>query len=161
MPNNGIISRFANIPNQFLASSVEPTDLVIINTPTTGSKVEQKAVPVSVLGGDTSPYYSYVVNFKSEGGSDAHEIIYNGLPEGIVFDIQYTPGLNEQFRIINNEFAEIQIDFRIVPFFAAPVNLSVLQVTADGTNIIFEDSNGNVFSSAVFYVEFRIYKNTL
>lgn len=161
MPNNGIISRQAVIPSEFLVSSAEPTDLVIINTPTTGNKVQQKAVSVSVLGGDTSPYYSYVVNFASDGVSDAHEVVYNGLPETIIFDILYTPGITEQFRIINNEFAEIQINFRGVPFFAAPVNLSVLSVSAENSQIIFEDSNGNIFTSGVFYVEFRIYKNTL
>lgn len=161
MPNNGIISKQAVIPNEFLVESAEPTDLVIINTPTTGIKVEQKAIPVSALGGDTSPYYSYVVNFKTDEGADAHEILYDGLPTGIVFDIQYTPGLTEQFRILNNEFAETPVNFRSVPFFAAPLNLSTIEVYADGTNIIFGDSNGTVFSSAVFYVEFRIYKNTL
>lgn len=56
MPNNGIISRQAVIPSEFLVSSVESTDLVIINTPTTGNKVQQKAVPVSELTGGSSPY---------------------------------------------------------------------------------------------------------
>ena len=161
MPNNGIISRESVIPNEFLVESAEPTDLVIINTPTTGNKVQQKAVPVSALGGDASPYYSYVVNFKSENSIDVHEIVYNGLPETIIFDIQYAPGLNSAFRILNNEFSEIQIDFRTVPFFATPLNNTYCQIQLTGSDIIFIDSEDSVFSTGFFYVEFRIYKNTI
>ena len=160
MPNNGIISRQAVIPNEFLVEAAEPTDLVIINTPTTGNKVQQKAVPVSALGGDSSPYYSYVVNFKIDNG-DAHEVVYNGLPEDIIFDIQYTPGLTSSFRILNNELSETQINFRSVPFFAAPLNNTFVGVIVNGEDIIFQDFEGFVFSSGFFYVEFRIYKNTL
>lgn len=162
MPNNGIISKEAVIPSEFLVSSAASTDLVIINTPTTGNKVQQKAVPVSVLGGDTSPYYSYVVNFKTDNG-DAHEVIYNGLPETIIFDIQYTPGLTSSFRILNNEFAETPINFRSVVFFAGPTPSSLNNYTTEvtGSYIIFEDIDDTVFSSGFFYVEFRIYKNTL
>ena len=160
MPNNGIISKQAVIPSSFIVESAEATDLVIINTPLTGSKVEQKAVPVSAIGGG-SPYYSYVVNFKNEGDEDAHDVIYSDLPETIIFDIQYTPGLNSAFRILNNENAEIQINFRNVPFFATPLNNTYCQIELNGSDIIFTDSEDSVFSTGFFYVEFRIYKNTI
>ena len=161
MPNNGIISRQAVIQSEFLVSSAEPTDLVIINTPTTGNKVQQKAVPVSALGGNTSPYYSYVVNFKEDNG-DAHEVVYSDLPETIVFDIQFNQGLSSSFRILNNELSETQINFRSVPFFSAPLNSGIgVGVQVSASDIIFTDDTDYVFSTGFFYVEFRIYKNTL
>lgn len=79
MPNNGIISRQAVIPNEFLVESADSTDLVIINTPTTGNKVQQKAVPVSALGGGgAAPYYSFVYRLHLLSNlSDDSTTIYN------------------------------------------------------------------------------------
>lgn len=160
MPNNGIISKQAVIPSSFIVESAEATDLVIINTPLTGSKVEQKAVPVSAIGGG-SPYYSYVVNFKSDGNTDAHEVIYSDLPETIIFNIQYIPGVTSRFKISNDENAEIQINLRDVQFFSAPLNSTFCGVQISGSFIDFSDSEDNVFSTGFFYVEFRIYKNRI
>lgn len=157
MPNNGVISRQAVIPSEFLVSSTESTDLVIINTPTTGNKVQQKAVPVSSL----SPYYSYVVNLKSDGSEDVHEVLYNDLPETIIFDVQYIPGLTSSFRIYNDENAENQINFRGVVFFTSPLNITTLGVTVNSSHITFSDFNDDIFSTGFFYAELRIYKNTL
>lgn len=81
MPNNGIISRQAVIPNEFLVESADSTDLVIINTPTTGNKVQQKAVPVSALGGGGSlPFNSYVYAFKLSGTTSESYEVYNDVP---------------------------------------------------------------------------------
>lgn len=55
MPNNGIISRQAVIPDEFkVATTTEfnnETDVVILNKALTGSKVEQKAVTLNQLAG--------------------------------------------------------------------------------------------------------------
>ena len=82
MPNNGIISRQAVIQSEFLVESADPTDLVIINTPTIGNKVQQKAVPVSALGGSGSlPYYSFVYRLHLLSDlSDDSTTIYNTFP---------------------------------------------------------------------------------
>jgi hypothetical protein len=81
MPNNGIISRQAVIQSEFLVESAEPTDLVIINTPTIGNKVQQKAVPVSALGGGSLPYYSFVYRLHLLSDlSDDSTTIYNSFP---------------------------------------------------------------------------------
>lgn len=96
MPNNGIISRQAVIPDEFLVESADPTDLVIINTPTTGNKVQQKAVPVSALGGSGSlPYYSFVYKLHLLLDlSDASETVYNSFPEDYDLFVTVTPGAN-------------------------------------------------------------------
>jgi hypothetical protein len=81
MPNNGIISKQAVIPGSFIVESAESTDLVIINTPLTGSRVEQKAVPVSALGGGGSlPFNSYVYAFKLSGTTSESYEVYNDVP---------------------------------------------------------------------------------
>lgn len=81
MPNNGIISRQAVIQSEFLVESAEPTDLVIINTPTIGNKVQQKAVPVSALSGGSLPYYSFVYRLHLLSDlSDDSTTIYNSFP---------------------------------------------------------------------------------
>lgn len=83
MPNNGIISRQAVIPDEFLVSSVESTDLVIINTPTTGNKVQQKAVPVSALGGGGgTPYKETFILFNPQGNNPVTQI-YSTLSDPI------------------------------------------------------------------------------
>lgn len=94
MPNNGIISRQAVIPNEFLVESADPTDLVIINTPTTGNKVQQKAVPVSALGGGgAAPYYSFVYRLHLLPGlSDDSTTIYNSFSGEYDLFVTVTPG---------------------------------------------------------------------
>jgi hypothetical protein len=96
MPNNGIISRQAVIQSEFLVESAEPTDLVIINTPTTGNKVQQKAVPVSALGGGVAlPYYSFVYKLHLLLDlSDASETVYNSFPEDYDLFVDVIPGTN-------------------------------------------------------------------
>jgi hypothetical protein len=95
MPNNGIISTQAVIPSNFLVESAEPTDLVIINTPTTGNKVQQKAVPVSALGGGSLPYYSFVYSLHLLSDfSDASSTIYNNFPEDYDLFVVVTPGVD-------------------------------------------------------------------
>lgn len=96
MPNNGIISRQAVIPNEFLVESADPTDLVIINTPTTGNKVQQKAVPVSALGGGgTLPYYSFVYKLHLLSNlSNASENVYNSFPGDYDLFVDVIPGTN-------------------------------------------------------------------
>ena len=85
MPNNGIISRQAVIPNEFLVESADSTDLVIINTPTTGNKVQQKAVPVSALGGggSTLPFHSVVYQVMLDGTTNASVELYNDIPTSV------------------------------------------------------------------------------
>ena len=82
MPNNGVISKQAVIPSSFIVESAEGTDLVIINTPLSGSKVEQKAVPVSALGGGpaTLPFNSFVYAFKLSGLISESYEVYNDVP---------------------------------------------------------------------------------
>ena len=96
MPNNGIISRQAVIPSEFLVESAEPTDLVIINTPTIGNKVEQKAVPVSALGGGVAlPYYSFVYKLHLLLNlSDDSETVYNSFPGDYDLFVDVIPGTN-------------------------------------------------------------------
>ena len=96
MPNNGIISRQAVIQSEFLVESAEPTDLVIINTPTTGNKVQQKAVPVSALGGGGAlPYYSFVYKLHLLLNlSDDSETVYNSFPGDYDLFVTVTPGAN-------------------------------------------------------------------
>lgn len=96
MPNNGIISRQAVIQSEFLVESADPTDLVIINTPTTGNKVQQKAVPVSALGGSGSlPYYSFVYRLHLLSDfSDASATVYNNFPEEYDLFVVVTPGVD-------------------------------------------------------------------
>jgi hypothetical protein len=96
MPNNGIISRQAVIPGSFIVESAEATDLVIINTPLTGSKVEQKAVPVSALGGGGAlPYYSFVYSLHLLPNlSDASSTIYNNFPEDYDLFVNVNPGID-------------------------------------------------------------------
>jgi hypothetical protein len=94
MPNNGIISRQAVIPDEFLVESADPTDLVIINTPTTGNKVQQKAVPVSALGGGgAAPYYSFVYRLHLLSDlSDDSTTIYNTFPSEYDLFVAVQPG---------------------------------------------------------------------
>lgn len=107
MPNNGIISKYANIPAPFIVESAESTDLVIINTPLTGSKVEQKAVPVSALGGGGAlPYYSFVYRLHLLSDlSDDSTTIYNSFPEEFDLGVTVTPGAT-----INDNVAILIID---------------------------------------------------
>jgi len=55
MPNNGIISRYANVPDQFKVNTTtefnNETDMVVVNKTLEGSKVEQKAVTLNQLAG--------------------------------------------------------------------------------------------------------------
>jgi hypothetical protein len=86
MPNNGVISKYANIPSSFIVESAESTDLVIINTPLTGSKVEQKAVPVSALGGGgpaTLPFNSFVYCLELSGTSNDSFVVYDDFPSSL------------------------------------------------------------------------------
>ena len=116
MPNNGIISRQAVIPNEFLVNSAEPTDLVIINTPTTGNKVQQKAVPVSALGGGgAAPYYSFVYRLHLLSNlSDDSTTIYNSFSGGYDLFVTVTPGATASDLVTvdiidNNDFADFNV----------------------------------------------------
>jgi len=55
MPNNGIISRYANVPDEFKVSTTNDfdnsTDTIVVNKAVNGIKVEQKAVTLNQLAG--------------------------------------------------------------------------------------------------------------
>lgn len=55
MPNNGIISKFANLPEKFKVNTttgfVNTEDTVVVNKALNGTKVEQKAVTLNQLAG--------------------------------------------------------------------------------------------------------------
>jgi len=115
MPNNGIISRQAVIPNEFLVESAEPTDLVIINTPTTGNKVQQKAVPVSALGGGSLPFNSVVYYIRLNGLTDASVVIFNDIPTDFAtfnLIIQTGSTIFDPVNILIDCITENEIDLR-------------------------------------------------
>lgn len=55
MPNNGIISKFANLPEKFKVNTttefVNTEDTVVVNKALNGTKVEQKAITLNQLAG--------------------------------------------------------------------------------------------------------------
>ncbi len=113
MPNNGIISKQAVIPGSFIVESAESTDLVIINTPLTGSRVEQKAIPVSAL----APYYSFVYKLALDSNLDNISYpIYNSFPEGFNIRVDVTvngSSANDPVQITINNTGENDLDFSI------------------------------------------------
>jgi hypothetical protein len=147
MPNNGIISRQAVIPDEFLVESADPTDLVIINTPTTGNKVQQKAVPVSALGGGgTLPYYSFVYKLHLLLDlSDASETVYNSFPEDYDLFVDVIPGTNSGdaaiVEIIDNnnvlEFTKVSV---VIDSCLSP---RIYIDEKNSTNVIIRLNNGS------------------
>jgi len=116
MPNNGIISKQAVIPGSFIVESAESTDLVIINTPLTGSRVEQKAVPVSALGGG-APYYSFVYKLALDSNlEDISYPIYNSFPQGFDIKVDVTVGgdlASDPVQVTIYNTGENDLDFSI------------------------------------------------
>ena len=116
MPNNGIISKQAVIPGSFIVESAESTDLVIINTPLTGSRVEQKAIPVSALVGG-APYYSFVYKLALDSNlEDISYPIYNSFPQW--FDVKVDivvngSSANDPVQITIYNTGENDLDFSI------------------------------------------------
>ena len=116
MPNNGIISKQAVIPSSFIVESIESTDLVIINTPLTGSRVEQKAVPVSALVGG-APYYSFVYKLALDSNLDNISYgIYDSFPEGFNIKVDVTVGgdlASDSVQVTIYNAGENDLDFSI------------------------------------------------
>ena len=143
MPNNGIISKQAVIPGSFIVESAEATDLVIINTPLTGSRVEQKAVPVSALGGGGAlPYYSFVYRLHLLPDlSDDSTTIYNSFPEEFDLGVTVAPGAT-----INDTVAILIIDNNDV------VDFNLSTVTIDS----YVSSSIQLFQRSVTEVEIKV-----
>ena len=157
MPNNGIISRQAVIPDEFLVSSADPTDLVIINTPTTGNKVQQKAVPVSALGGGgTLPYYSFVYRLHLLSDlSDASEMVYNNFPPDydIVYNADIT-GINDTVLFIVTDGNQV-LDFRDVNIVIDSFPSNLIRVKEkEGEGVLIQiPSVGSGGSGAQFLID--------
>lgn len=153
MPNNGIISRQAVIQSEFLVESADPTDLVIINTPTTGNKVQQKAVPVSALG--AAPYFSFVYRLHLLTNlSDASERVYNSFPVeydlGVIADIN---GLNDpvSFSITDGNQA---LDFRDVNIVIDSFPSNLIRVKyKEGSEVLIEIPNVGGGLGAQFLID--------
>lgn len=160
MPNNGIISRQAVIPNEFLVESADPTDLVIINTPTTGNKVQQKAVPVSALGGGSLPFHSFVYNIRLNGLIDASEEIFNDIPTDFAtFNLTFITGATtfDPVSIVIDCITENEIDLRksfISTDFSVITNVN--SVIKSSSSITFTVTDA-VTLNAGTVLELRIY----
>jgi hypothetical protein len=147
MPNNGIISKQAVIPGSFIVESAESTDLVIINTPLTGSRVEQKAVPVSALGGGGSlPFNSYVYAFKLSGTTSESYEVYNDVP--VVYGswgANIFPGAN------TNDPVNVTIEF-MANGESSPVDLQAAFLSIDSSII----AQSSVIDKQKYIISFTI-----
>jgi hypothetical protein len=115
MPNNGIISKFANLPTEFKADSTAEfntaTDTVVVNKALdSGSKISQKAVTIDQLGELVSASQSpttfnvstsgpVIISKNSGEYGDGPEIIADGdsltistveLPSGLTWMAEYS-----------------------------------------------------------------------
>jgi len=170
MPNNGVISKYANIPSSFIVESVESTDLVIINTPLTGSRVEQKAVPVSALGGGGAlPYYSAVYKLVYDG-EDLTEPIYNDFPTDYdlttILELMAPPLSLEgyRFRISDNNEALLFRSSYLISELYSYMNdgtYGPIVTTKAGGFIMVEHLPSDPIQGDGLFIEFRIYKNQI
>ena len=170
MPNNGIISRQAVIPNEFLVESADPTDLVIINTPTTGNKVQQKAVPVSALGGEVAaPYYSFVYRLHLLSNlSDDSTTIYNTFPSEYDLFVAVTPGETSSDLVAvdiidNNDVANFNLaSVTIDSYMSSRIHLHQKSITQIQIKVPSTDSGGqgaNLLIDQYVNVEIKYYYN--
>jgi hypothetical protein len=163
MPNNGVISKYANIPSSFIVESAQDTDLVIINTPLSGSKVEQKAVPVSALGGGspaTLPFNSFVFAIQLSGTVDNSFEIYNDFPSSLgYFSVSVFTGLTP-LDIVNvqvNWIGDSIVDLRTCFFsLESSIVLSSSTMLKNGSNIAFSISDATVLQTPSLF-ELRVY----
>jgi hypothetical protein len=165
MPNNGIISKYANIPAPFIAESAEGTDLVIINTPLSGSKVEQKAVPVSALGGGgpaTLPFNSFVYCLELSGMSNNSFVIYNDFPSSSgEFSVNVSPGSTSSDPVqVQIAWNNVGVDLR-TSFFLFDSYLTSKAINPDITKlssqITFTVNDGFALQGVQSLFEIRVY----
>lgn len=163
MPNNGIISRQAVIPDEFLVSSADPTDLVIINTPTTGNKVQQKAVPVSALGGggSTLPFHSVVYQAMLDGTTNISVELYNDIPTSVTtFGLNLIPAQSPSTEVtVSIECASSELINLRQAFvsFDIVLNGSTYEVVKNPNSIIFKVVDNTLLEGNGSVIELRIY----
>jgi hypothetical protein len=162
MPNNGIISKYGNISSQFIVETAESTDLVIINTPLTGSKVNQKAIPVSALGGGpaTLPFNSFVYCLELSGISNDSFVVYDDFPSSLgYFSVSVFTGLTP-LDIVNvqvNWIGDSIVDLRTCFFsLESSIVLSSSTMLKNGSNIGFSISDATVLQTPALF-ELRVY----
>ena len=163
MPNNGIISKYANIPAPFIVESAEGTDLVIINTPLTGSRVEQKAVPVSALGGGGAlPFNSFVYCLELSGTSNDSFVVYDDFPSTLgEFSVNVNLGTTPLDPVeVQINWNNIGIDLRN-SFFSFDSYLTSVasnpQITKSASQISFIVYDGLALQGTKCLFELRVY----